>query len=206
MTDNKPAGENAPRTAATHASRPGRSHSGAALPRVRISSAGGVLAVVPHLLGFHPSHSLVVIGVDGPRGRVTFTCRYDLPEPPDASQSADIADHVIAVLSRQHLTSVIVVGYGTGRLVTPVTDRLCAALRRAGIRPRDVLRVADGRYWSYLCRDPRCCPPEGVAYDALSDPAAVALSDAGLTPHPDRAALAGTLARTGRRRVDGRGD
>jgi hypothetical protein len=136
----------------------------------------------------------VVIGVDGPRGRVKFASRYDLPDPPDATQSADIAEHVLAVLRREHVKSVVVVGYGTGRLVTPVADLLRSAMRRAGIKPRDVLRVEDGRYWSYVCRDPHCCPPEGVAYDAVADPAAVALSDAGLTAHPDRAALASTLA------------
>ena len=36
-----------------------------------------------------------------------------------------------------------------------------AALRRAGIDVREVLRVEDDRWWSYVCELP-CCPPEGL--------------------------------------------
>ncbi|HEY2550098.1 MAG TPA: DUF4192 domain-containing protein [Streptosporangiaceae bacterium] len=50
------------------------------------------------------------------------------------------------------------------------------------------------KFWSYLCADPLCCPAEGVPFDALSHPAAAALSAAGLTALRDRASLAHTLA------------
>ena len=33
--------------------------------RVRVGSADGVLAIVPHLLGFYPADSLVVLGIGG---------------------------------------------------------------------------------------------------------------------------------------------
>ena len=36
-----------------------------------------------------------------------------------------------------------------------------AALQRAGVDVREVLRVEDGRWWSYVCELP-CCPPEGL--------------------------------------------
>ena len=38
-------------------------NSSAGPPRVRISSVAGLLATVPHLLGFTPESSLVVVGV-----------------------------------------------------------------------------------------------------------------------------------------------
>jgi hypothetical protein len=58
----------------------------------------------------------------------------------------------------------------------------------------ELLRVEDGRYWSYLCANPECCPPDGVPFDAQANPAAAAMTVAGLVAYPDRAALAGTLA------------
>jgi hypothetical protein len=163
--------------------------------RVKVGSADGVLAIVPHLLGFHPKNSLVVLGIGGPHARIRLAFRYDLPDPPDDGLSADIASHAVTVLSREHLTMAIIVGYGVAQAVTRIVDVVAPALREARIAIQDALRVEDGRYWSYLCRDPRCCPPEGAPYDAAAHPAAAALASAGLTVRPDRAALAGTLAR-----------
>jgi hypothetical protein len=174
---------------------PGRAEDGGVRCRVRVGSADGVLAVVPHLLGFHPANSLVLLGISGPHGRIRLAFRYDLPEPPDAGLSADIAAHAGAVLDREHLTVAIVIGYGEGRSVTGVVDEVLPALRSAGIIVHDVLRVHDGRYWSYLCSDLRCCPPEGRTYDPAGHPAAAALEAAGLAARANRAALAGTLAR-----------
>jgi hypothetical protein len=162
--------------------------------RLKIASLDGVLAVVPHLLGFHPSSSLVVLGIAGPRGQVQLAFRYDLPDPPDSSLSSEIAAHAAAVLGRQHITTAVIIGYGPGSLVTPVADLLRRVLGSAGLTLRDLLRVQDGRYWSYICSDPRCCPAEGVPFDTATHPAGVALGDAGLTAYPDRASLARTLA------------
>jgi len=161
-------------------------------PPLRIGSTAGLLAIIPHLLGFTPENSLVVLGAK-PLGRVQITFRYDLPDPPDRGTAADIAEHTAAILSGHHLTSVVMVGYGPGPLVTPVTDAVRAAADRAGLEVHDVLRVQDGRYWSYLCADPSCCPPEGVAFDAAAHPVA-ALARTGRSVVADRAALAATIA------------
>ncbi|HEY6274957.1 MAG TPA: DUF4192 domain-containing protein [Streptosporangiaceae bacterium] len=166
----------------------------AGAPRVRLSSPAGILAVVPHLLGFHPARSLVVIGAGGPRQRIELGFRYDLPDPPDATVTHQIAGHAVAVLTHRKITTVIAVGYGPGRLVTPVMDEFAATARRGGLAVRELLRVEDGRYWSYLCRSVVCCPAEGVPFDARTHPAAAVLSAAGLAAYPDRAALARTIA------------
>ena len=50
---------------------------------VRAGSPAALLAIVPHLLGFVPEASLVVIGTAPPRDRIRVTLRYDLPDPPD---------------------------------------------------------------------------------------------------------------------------
>ena len=163
-------------------------------PRVRVSSPADVLAVVPHLLGFHPGNSLVVMGVGLPRARVQLAFRYDLPDPPDAVHAADIAEHAAEVLRHRRIGTVIGVGYGPGTLVTPVADALAAALRQAGLRLHELMRVENGRYWSYLCQNPECCPAEGVPFDVRANPAAAAMTVAGLVAYPDRAALASTVA------------
>jgi Domain of unknown function (DUF4192) len=184
MTD-KPAGDKTPHTN----SQPGRE-----VPRIRVSSVVGFLAVVPHLLGFHPSQSMVVVGLDARRGRIVLAFRYDLPDPPDPARSRDIAEHAAAVLRKRRIKTAIVAGYGAGTLVTPVAEQLTAALRGGGIALRDLLRVQDGRYWSYVCTDPACCPPDGVPFDVSAHPAAVTLAAAGMDARPDRASLAASLA------------
>jgi len=166
----------------------------AAETRVRVGSVAGFLAVVPHLLGFHPSQSMVVVGLNPRRGRIMLGFRYDLPDPPDAAKSRDIAQHAATVLTQRRIKIAIAAGYGPGTLVTPVAEALRAALLGAGVTLRDLLRVQDGRYWSYACQDPRCCPPDGVPFDGPAHPAAVTLAAAGITARPDRAALAGSLA------------
>ena len=141
---------------------------------VRIGSPADILAAVPYLLGFHPDHSLVVIGARPPRDRVHVTFRYDLPDPPEPACAAEIAAHAVAVLAREQVTMAIVAGYGPGSLVTPVAAELRTRLAGAGIEVREMLRAEDGRYWSYLCTDPACCPAEGVPYDVPSSSVAAA--------------------------------
>src|SRR5258708_40057514 len=90
--------------------------------RVRVGSADDILAVVPHLLGFHPSDSLVLLGIGGPHARIRLAFRYDLPDPPEEGLAADIAAHAVTVLERQHLAMAIAIRYGAGPAVTPFVD------------------------------------------------------------------------------------
>jgi Domain of unknown function (DUF4192) len=184
MTD-QPAGDKTPHTN----SQPRRE-----VPRIRVSSVAGFLAVVPHLLGFHPSQSMVVVALDARRGRIVLAFRYDLPDPPDPARSQEITEHAIGVLKKRRIKTAIAAGYGAGTLVTPVAESLKAGLRGAGITVRDLLRVQDGRYFSYVCTNPVCCAPEGVPFDESAHPAAAALTAAGMPARPDRASLAASLA------------
>jgi Domain of unknown function (DUF4192) len=138
---------------------------------VSIDSPAAMLAVIPHLLGFTPENSLIVVGGRGPRQRIEATLRFDLPNPPGQATAKAIADHTVSVLTCQRFTTVVVIGYGLGELVTPLTRTLRRAITRSGLEVRDVLRVQDGRYWSYLCKNPACCPPEGVPFDTTTHPA-----------------------------------
>jgi Domain of unknown function (DUF4192) len=105
------------------------------------------------------------MGTEPPRDRVKVTLRYDLPDPPGLGVSADLAAHAVGVLHSQRLTSALAIGYGSAAQVDLVVAALREAAGQAGIELLDVLRVAAGRYWSYLCCDETCCPPAGVPFD-----------------------------------------
>ncbi len=168
-------------------------------PVVRAGSPAALLRLVPHLLGFVPEASLVVIGVALPRDRIRVTLRYDLPDPPEPDLAAEIAAHALGVLSAQRLTAAVAVGYGPEPLVAPVAREVREAAWQAGIDLKEFLRVADGRYWSYVCGNEKCCPAEGVPFDATAaDPAeAEALAAVGDRVLAGRAAVAARVAPLG---------
>jgi hypothetical protein len=164
-------------------------------PRLRVDSPASLLAVVPHLLGFAPDTSLVVLGLKPPASRVHLAMRYDLPDPADATTAADIADHAVSVLTRDHLPRLALIGYGPDSLVTPVADAVRRAAAAAEVDLAEALRVEQGRYWSYLCHDPACCRADGEPFDPATHPASQAIADAtGQATLSSRAALAATLA------------
>ena len=166
-------------------------------PIVKVDSPTALLTVIPHLLGFVPQASLVVLGTEPPNDRVKVTLRYDLPDPPGAGIAADIAEHAVGVLGSQRLAAMMAVGYGPETLVDPVAGALRDAAREAGIELRDVLRVEDRRYWSYRCADETCCPGAGTPFDPGAHSAAAAMASAGNRVLADRAAVAARVAPLG---------
>ncbi|MGH8868654.1 MAG: DUF4192 domain-containing protein [Actinomycetes bacterium] len=160
--------------------------------RVRLSSPGDVLAAVPHLLGFHPADSLVVVSLRGRTGRVGLCARMDLPP---STATVEAGERMAAYLRRDAARAALLVTYlsSPGDLRADVPLACAGALERAGITVRDALRVADGRWWSYLCTGP-CCPAEGTPVpDADASPVAAASVLAGQVVWPDRARAAAVL-------------
>ncbi|NYJ03758.1 DUF4192 domain-containing protein [Petropleomorpha daqingensis] len=138
---------------------------------VRISDPGEVAAALPHLLGFRPEESVVVVGLGGPSGgRVGLTVRADLPPPPHAVPLAaalargiatdDPAAVVIAVVS-EHDDELDLDG-GVDLPHRDVVHALVVTLAEAGIPVRDALLVRDRRWWSYDCPHECCAPGAGT--------------------------------------------
>ena len=126
---------------------------------IPVGSTASLLAVVPYLLGFEPASSMVIIGTHPCTRQIMLTLRYDLPDPPDPRDAADIAAHAIGILTGQHASSAFAIGYGPARLVTPVAGALRAAAPPAGLEMPETLRVQDKRYWS----------SPGTGYDDLAE-------------------------------------
>ena len=157
--------------------------------RVRVSSPSSLLAAVPLLLGFRPSESsLVVVGAEPPHAEVRMTLRFDIP---DARYAGAIVDSAIIYLATNGIMTAAVVGYGSGSLVDPVAGEFLRRFPDAGIKLTEVLRAQDQRYWSYVCTNPECCPPEGTPFNTLAHPAA---RFAGKPVLASRAELAQTIA------------
>ena len=168
--------------------------------RVRAGSPEALLAIVPHLLGFVPRASLVVIGTEPPNHLIKVTLRYDLPDPPGAGVAADIAAHAVGVIKSQRLSALVAVGYGSPVLVDLVAGALGAVAGSAGIDVADILRVEDGRFWSYLCANDECCPAAGTPFDPgaqAAGAAAAAMAGTGHAVLADRAAVAARVAPLG---------
>jgi hypothetical protein len=162
-------------------------------PRLPITSIGDLLAAVPYLIGFHPTDSLVIIGLAN--RTITVASRTDLPRPADVSDwTNDIAAQQLTTLHQAAVTTTIIIGYGPATHVTPAVDAVSAHLRAARIDIRDALRVTDSRYFSYLCHEPGCCPADGVPFDSSSSAVTMHAIVAGHSALPDRGALVASVA------------
>ncbi|WP_433530536.1 DUF4192 domain-containing protein [Micromonospora sp. CA-263727] len=162
------------------------------LPRLTVRSPADLIAAVPYLLGFHPADSIVVVALAA--SRIVFAARGDLTDDADTQEAST---HIAAVTAQQGADSATVIGYGPAIRVTPALDAVRAALTDAGLTVLDALRVTGDRWWSYVCTEPECCPPEGTPYDPRASTVPAAAVFAGQVALPDRAALAAQIAPVG---------
>lgn len=165
----------------------------------RLDTPAQVVAALPLYLGYRPSESLVVVCQHEPRGRLGLTLRYDLP--PARHEELLVRD-VAARVRLEDPSRLLVVVFtdeeGAGLPRQDLVDRLRDEVS-GELRLTDALLVRGERFWSYLCRDARCCPAAGTPVDASRDDeevrvveAARVLSGRGFLP--DRDALERSLA------------
>ncbi|MEU2725303.1 DUF4192 domain-containing protein [Streptomyces smyrnaeus] len=153
---------------------------------------------LPYLLGFYPDDSLVVVALHGERGRFGGRLRIGIPDAESgwaafAPQIADCLESSSRARGARPDGALIFLcqepeeGH-TGRDVMERLSPLVQQLRRAcgelEIPVYEALCLSDGRYFSYCCPDPRCCPPEGVPLaDSGTSAMAVAAAYAGVPMH-----------------------
>jgi hypothetical protein len=176
------------------------SDAAAAVPTLRVRGPADLAQAIPYLLGFHPSRSLVLLGLAGVR--VVVSARLDLADVVDPV-AAHLLPNSIAAMIRGGAEKFVGVVFDDDAMPRPrvgrrplpwngVAAELADAVEQGGAAIDDVLLVSRRRMWSYTCDDPDCCPPEGQPLEQNSEVAAAA-TFAGLVALPDRASLAALL-------------
>jgi hypothetical protein len=193
-------------------------------PLVRLGEVGELAAALPHLLGFRPAESLVVVslrgrpGRAGDGGRIGLTARIDLPPAAyrpvavgrlvEAIGSDSPAAVVLAVVSEasDEVAPPVAAGTGAGRGRPGGTPDLphrallevaVPAFTAAGVPVRESLLVRRGRWWSYDCAESCCLPGAGTPLPAGTSPLAAASALAGQVVAADRAELERRIAPVG---------
>ncbi|MGY1696049.1 DUF4192 domain-containing protein [Geodermatophilus sp. SYSU D00814] len=183
------------------------------IPVIRLGDTGEVAAALPHLLGFRPAESVVLVSLRGPGGsRVGLTVRADLPPPGSAAALAralaarvvtDEPDAVLlAVVSEtpdRELPPVLPVGSGAVEAWPELPHRdvvheVVLALDAHDVPVREALLVRGGRWWDYDCPYACCEPSAGTPVPEGASPLAAAAVAGGAVLAPDRAALAARIA------------
>lgn len=165
--------------------------------KLRLSSPGDLVEAVPYLLGFHPEDSLVALAMRGRHRRLAFTMRIDLPDP--GADMAHLADDIADCLARAgaEQAALVVVGNTAAGYAGPPHDALIEAVARAlperRIELTEAVYSGAGRWWSYTCGNPVCCPVEGTPTAYGTSRVAAAATYAGLVALPSREALERSL-------------
>lgn len=165
------------------------------MPVLRVQGPADMVHAIPYLLGFHPSRSLVVVGLAGTVSkRVVVTARADLDDFVDVT----LMPRTVTGMVRGGAESFVGVVFDDDLSPGPFRGRLpwrdiATALHRAaddaGAGVDDVALVSRGRLWSYDCENVQCCPPEGRVVAVGTSPVAAAAAYAGMVALPDRASL-----------------
>lgn len=168
---------------------------------VRLGSPAEVAAAIPHFFGFNPDSSIVLLGLARSRhdcrAGISHGLRVDLDSV--AHGPAAFGRWAAAKLVEAGANETLCVIYppegGPARMADyrRLVAGMCTPLRLAGVAPLDVLFVADGRWWSFLCDSPTCCPPEGSLVETGVSAIAALSAYSGLAVLPNRAALAASL-------------
>jgi hypothetical protein len=154
---------------------------------IAVRNPADLVDATPYVIGFHPTESLVVLGLSG--NRVFFGARYDLP-PPDGDDIVQLG----AVIAAQRPRCVALLAYGPPSAVDAVITRALSVLHAFRVRVLEALRVHDGRWWSYFCSDPGCCPAEGTPFDTATSLIAAEATFRGQVALPSRQALVAQVA------------
>ena len=170
---------------------------------VRISDPGQIAAAIPHLLGFRPRESVVLISLTGPTGgRVGLTVRADLPTNEQAASVAPLLVRSVCTDRPRGVLLAIVTeapddgARGAAELpYRGLLRELVVALAGAGVPVRDALLVRGGRWWSFDCARPCCAPAAGTPLPAGVSELEVAAVATGTVVERDRSDLAGRIAR-----------
>jgi hypothetical protein len=147
-----------------------------------------LIAVVPHVLGFHPEESVVLLTF-GPGE--SFHARVDLPH--DEDDQLAVVEMLLDVVSRHHVGRVALLLYTQEPWVAAAFhDAAVPALVRDGVEVIDVLRVGRDRFHSACDID-----DPGTTYDLKTHLFTAEQVLEGKVVHDSREGLAASLQLVG---------
>ncbi|NGN68340.1 DUF4192 domain-containing protein, partial [Streptomyces sp. A7024] len=176
--------------------------------QITLRSPAELADALPYLMGFHPDDSIVLVALQGERGR--FGGRLRLGIPRDRAEWSDVAAQLAECLiggsERRGARPTGVIAFlcqdadGAGEeprqvmdRLRPLAQRLRMACGRLDVPVVEALCISSGRYWSYCCPDVTCCPPEGAP-----------LTPPGTSPMAAAATYAGIQVRGSLREMEAR--
>jgi hypothetical protein len=171
---------------------------------VRIADPGEIAAALPHLLGFRPRESVVLISLTGPAGgRVGLTVRADIPMAAHAAALAAVLARSVCTDRPRGVVVAVVSEVADPaepeeRAIPhrPLVGELVTALAAFGVPVPHVLLVRDGRWWSYDCPHRCCDPAAGTALPTGVTELEVAAVATGTVVERDRDDLVARIARS----------
>lgn len=176
-----------PTSRVPHPRRPARSEPATPSTAWVARSPTDLVALVPQVLGFHPTDSVVVLSFGGPDG---FHARADLPEQPGAQQ--ELARLLAGACRTNHAPRAAALLYTDDHArARDQAGLLLEELRAAGVDVVDLLRVHDGRWFRPLHDD-----EVGTAYDLGTHRFTVRAVYEGRAVHTDRESLRASLRGT----------
>ncbi|MET9436721.1 DUF4192 domain-containing protein [Streptomyces sp. NPDC006551] len=144
--------------------------------QITLRSPAELADALPFMLGFHPTDSVVLVGLHGERGRFGGRVRLGIPSSPAewSSTAEHLAECLVDGCTRKGIRPDGIVVFlcqdpapgETARQVSerlsPFAQRLRTACGELDIPVYEALCISDGLYFSYCCPDTRCCPPDGT--------------------------------------------
>lgn len=147
---------------------------------LRLKSPSELLAIVPYLLGFTPSDSIMVISLKN--NTVGLTQRLDLPKH-GAGEAA--ARSLMPALLREPPDPVLLIAYESQPDRSAETiGALTSVLAAASIPIHDRIVVHHGHWRSLDCSEPWCCPLEGQPVPTAAEAPALVSAFVGREPSP----------------------
>lgn len=149
-------------------------------PQISLRSPAELADALPYLLGFQPDDSIVVVALHGERGRFGGRLRIGIPADPEEWPA--VADQLAACLKGNSVTrgaspegALLFLcqdpadgesGEAVMERLRPLAQRLRVACGGLEMPVYEALCISAGRFWSYCCPDPVCCPGEGSRLSA----------------------------------------
>lgn len=151
---------------------------------MQISSPRELLATIPHMLGFHPSNSVVIVAFDA--DEVVAAVRADI----EVVRTAMISPLIATLKDIDEAFLAIVYFAHSQEATTDWQDELAQLIDHPVL---DSLLVTPTHWRSLLCEDVECCPREGHVLDSATSSLDAFLVFNGSAPFRSREELVSSL-------------